>query len=54
MRLEFTVTAGGGVPNGGRCRLHGRPCATPWGWDLAHADSPRRPLKVIEMTSRVA
>ena len=50
-RVQFTVTVGGGVPNGGTCRLHGPPCTTPPGWDPAHADSTR-PYTLDELEQR--
>jgi len=50
-RLTFTFTAGGGVPNGGPCRLHGRRCTIPWGWDPAHTDSSR-PYTLDELEAR--
>jgi len=50
-RFEFTVTVDPGVPNGGPCRLHGRRCTIPWGWDPAHTDSPR-PYTLEELETR--
>lgn len=50
-RVQFAVTAGGGVPNGGPCRLHGRPCTIPPGWDRDHTDSPR-PYTLDELEQR--
>lgn len=33
------------------CRLHGRSCSVPWGYDPAHTDSPR-PYTVNELADR--